>query len=245
MVLKQDPDKGGDANNFQLLNKACNICTDQGEHKRFYSTGRAGKSAEEEFVNDTLPNCPLYFDISSPKRQESSVKSRSHIGVHSKKRLLNLEQLISGSDTTDLDDFCDSLVIPICDHVPDFKPLRKVFKFLFKVDWYVACLAFWAGLSIEDAIQVLLAYYLVKFFVKILDWLAVLSYKVAGYRAVVPVSPTRHECPTGPVWPCEMCGTFDFVHNKSCHFCEYCVDYMWESQRVDIRSPHCIQSHVS
>jgi predicted esterase len=49
-VLAEHPDKGGDSKKFQLLNKAYNILTDQEKRRRYDATGRAEKSAEEEFV---------------------------------------------------------------------------------------------------------------------------------------------------------------------------------------------------
>jgi len=49
-VLAEHPDKGGDPKKFQMLNKAYNILTDQEKRRRYDSTGRAEKSAEEEFV---------------------------------------------------------------------------------------------------------------------------------------------------------------------------------------------------
>jgi NADPH:quinone reductase-like Zn-dependent oxidoreductase/predicted esterase len=49
-VLAEHPDKGGDPKNFQMLNKAYNVLTDQDKRRRYDATGRAEKSAEEEFV---------------------------------------------------------------------------------------------------------------------------------------------------------------------------------------------------
>ncbi|CAE7658253.1 mecr [Symbiodinium pilosum] len=49
-VLAEHPDKGGDPKKFQLLNKAYNVLTDQDKRRRYDATGRAEKSAEEEFV---------------------------------------------------------------------------------------------------------------------------------------------------------------------------------------------------
>ncbi|CAE8586037.1 unnamed protein product, partial [Polarella glacialis] len=49
-VLAEHPDKGGDPKKFQLLNKAYNVLTDQEKRRRYDATGRAEKSAEEEFV---------------------------------------------------------------------------------------------------------------------------------------------------------------------------------------------------
>lgn len=49
-VLAEHPDKGGDPKKFQLLNKAYNVLTDQEKRKRYDTTGRTEKSAEEEFV---------------------------------------------------------------------------------------------------------------------------------------------------------------------------------------------------
>ena len=49
-VLAEHPDKGGDPKKFQLLNKAYNVLTDQEKRRRYDTTGRAEKSAEEEFV---------------------------------------------------------------------------------------------------------------------------------------------------------------------------------------------------
>mmetsp|Transcript_7755 Transcript_7755/g.13012 ORF Transcript_7755/g.13012 Transcript_7755/m.13012 type:complete len:834 (+) Transcript_7755:85-2586(+) len=49
-VLAEHPDKGGDPKKFQQLNKAYNVLTDQDKRKRYDATGRAEKTAEEEFV---------------------------------------------------------------------------------------------------------------------------------------------------------------------------------------------------
>jgi len=49
-VLAEHPDKGGDPKKFQLLNKAYNVLTDAEKRRRYDATGRAEKSAEEEFV---------------------------------------------------------------------------------------------------------------------------------------------------------------------------------------------------
>ena len=49
-VLAEHPDKGGDPKKFQLLNKAYNVLTDTEKRRRYDTTGRAEKSAEEEFV---------------------------------------------------------------------------------------------------------------------------------------------------------------------------------------------------
>ncbi|CAE8609059.1 unnamed protein product, partial [Polarella glacialis] len=49
-VLAEHPDKGGDPKKFQLLNKAYNVLTDQDKRRRYDSTGRTEKTAEEEFA---------------------------------------------------------------------------------------------------------------------------------------------------------------------------------------------------
>merc|ERR1719190_339241 len=49
-VLAEHPDKGGDPKKFQLLNKAYNVLTDQDKRRRYDATGRAEKTAEEEFA---------------------------------------------------------------------------------------------------------------------------------------------------------------------------------------------------
>lgn len=49
-VLAEHPDKGGDPKKFQLLNKAYNVLTDHDKRRRYDATGRAEKTAEEEFV---------------------------------------------------------------------------------------------------------------------------------------------------------------------------------------------------
>ena len=60
-----------------------------------------------------------HFDISSPKRQA-----------------IKLDLLIPDSKTELIDEFCDSLVIPICDHIPDFSPLLEVLTVL--LTWLAA-----------------------------------------------------------------------------------------------------------
>lgn len=49
-VLAEHPDKGGDPQTFQALNKAYGVLTDAEKRQRYDATGRSDKSAEEEFV---------------------------------------------------------------------------------------------------------------------------------------------------------------------------------------------------
>jgi len=49
-VLAEHPDKGGDPQKFQMLNKAYNVLTDAEKRRRYDSTGRTEISAEEEFA---------------------------------------------------------------------------------------------------------------------------------------------------------------------------------------------------
>jgi len=66
-VLAEHPDKGGDPKKFQLLNKAYNILTDAEKRRRYDATGRAEKSAEEEFV-EGFGGGRLHFE---PRAKES------------------------------------------------------------------------------------------------------------------------------------------------------------------------------
>jgi len=49
-VLAEHPDKGGDPQKFQLLNKAYNVLTDPEKRRRYDTIGKAEKTAVEEFV---------------------------------------------------------------------------------------------------------------------------------------------------------------------------------------------------
>lgn len=49
-VLAEHPDKGGDPKKFQLLNKAYNVLTDQDKRRRYDTTGKTERTAEEEFA---------------------------------------------------------------------------------------------------------------------------------------------------------------------------------------------------
>jgi len=73
-VLAEHPDKGGDPKKFQLLNKAYNILTDQEKRRRYDSTGRAEKSAEEEFV-EGFGGGRLHFEPRSKDADERAVVS--------------------------------------------------------------------------------------------------------------------------------------------------------------------------
>jgi len=73
-VLAEHPDKGGDPKNFQLLNKAYNILTDQEKRRRYDATGRAEKSAEEEFV-EGFGGGRLHFEPRSKEADERAVVS--------------------------------------------------------------------------------------------------------------------------------------------------------------------------
>jgi len=73
-VLNEHPDKGGDAKKFQQLNKAYNILTDQEKRKRYDSTGRAEKSAEEEFV-EGFGGGRLHFEPRAKDADERAVVS--------------------------------------------------------------------------------------------------------------------------------------------------------------------------
>lgn len=73
-VLATHPDKGGDPKRFQLLNKAYNILTDQEKRRRYDSTGRAEKTAEEEFV-EGFGGGRLSFEPRSKEADEKAVVS--------------------------------------------------------------------------------------------------------------------------------------------------------------------------
>lgn len=73
-VLAEHPDKGGDAKKFQLLNKAYNILTDQEKRRRYDATGRAEKSAEEEFV-EGFGGGRLHFEPRSKDADDMAVVS--------------------------------------------------------------------------------------------------------------------------------------------------------------------------
>jgi len=73
-VLAEHPDKGGDPKRFQLLNKAYNILTDQEKRRRYDSTGRAEKSAEEEFV-EGFGGGRLHFEPRAKDADEKAVVS--------------------------------------------------------------------------------------------------------------------------------------------------------------------------
>jgi len=71
-VLAEHPDKGGDPKKFQLLNKAYNVLTDQEKRRRYDSTGRAEKSAEEEFV-EGFGGGKMTFEPRSKEADEKAV----------------------------------------------------------------------------------------------------------------------------------------------------------------------------
>jgi len=73
-VLAEHPDKGGDPKKFQLLNKAYNILTDQEKRRRYDSTGRAEKSAEEEFV-EGFGGGRLHFEPRSKDQDDRAIVS--------------------------------------------------------------------------------------------------------------------------------------------------------------------------
>mmetsp|Transcript_91012 Transcript_91012/g.157986 ORF Transcript_91012/g.157986 Transcript_91012/m.157986 type:complete len:837 (-) Transcript_91012:76-2586(-) len=73
-VLAEHPDKGGDPKKFQLLNKAYNILTDQEKRRRYDATGRAEKSAEEEFV-EGFGGGRLHFEPRSKQDDERAIVS--------------------------------------------------------------------------------------------------------------------------------------------------------------------------
>lgn len=73
-VLAEHPDKGGDPKKFQLLNKAYNVLTDQEKRRRYDATGRAEKSAEEEFV-EGFGGGRLHFEPRSKQDDESALVS--------------------------------------------------------------------------------------------------------------------------------------------------------------------------
>mmetsp|Transcript_126852 Transcript_126852/g.406170 ORF Transcript_126852/g.406170 Transcript_126852/m.406170 type:complete len:840 (+) Transcript_126852:56-2575(+) len=73
-VLAEHPDKGGDPKKFQLLNKAYNILTDQEKRRRYDATGRAEKSAEEEFV-EGFGGGRLHFEPRAKDADEKAVVS--------------------------------------------------------------------------------------------------------------------------------------------------------------------------
>eukprot|EP00931_Biecheleriopsis_adriatica_P102968 TRINITY_DN77863_c0_g1_i1.p1 TRINITY_DN77863_c0_g1~~TRINITY_DN77863_c0_g1_i1.p1 ORF type:complete len:837 (-),score=198.44 TRINITY_DN77863_c0_g1_i1:63-2573(-) len=70
-VLAEHPDKGGDPKKFQLLNKAYNVLTDQEKRRRYDATGRAEKSAEEEFV-EGFGGGRLHFE---PRQKDSDERA--------------------------------------------------------------------------------------------------------------------------------------------------------------------------
>eukprot|EP00746_Dinoflagellata_sp_MGD_P000514 gnl/MRDRNA2_/MRDRNA2_100923_c0_seq1.p1 gnl/MRDRNA2_/MRDRNA2_100923_c0~~gnl/MRDRNA2_/MRDRNA2_100923_c0_seq1.p1 ORF type:complete len:838 (-),score=219.69 gnl/MRDRNA2_/MRDRNA2_100923_c0_seq1:235-2748(-) len=71
-VLAEHPDKGGDPKKFQLLNKAYNILTDREKRQRYDATGRADKSAEEEFI-EGFGGGRLHFEPRSKQADEKAV----------------------------------------------------------------------------------------------------------------------------------------------------------------------------
>ena len=74
-VLAEHPDKGGDPKKFQMLNKAYNVLTDNEKRRRYDSTGRAEKSAEEEFV-EGFAGGRHHFE---PRTKESWKKRGEHM----------------------------------------------------------------------------------------------------------------------------------------------------------------------
>jgi len=73
-VLAEHPDKGGDPKKFQLLNKAYNVLTDQEKRRRYDATGRAEKSAEEEFV-EGFGGGRLHFEPRSKDQDAGAIVS--------------------------------------------------------------------------------------------------------------------------------------------------------------------------
>jgi len=73
-VLAEHPDKGGDPKKFQLLNKAYNILTDAEKRRRYDATGRAEKSAEEEFV-EGFGGGRLHFEPRSKDSDDRAIVS--------------------------------------------------------------------------------------------------------------------------------------------------------------------------
>eukprot|EP00405_Crypthecodinium_cohnii_P023464 CAMPEP_0206468502 /NCGR_PEP_ID=MMETSP0324_2-20121206/29668_1 /ASSEMBLY_ACC=CAM_ASM_000836 /TAXON_ID=2866 /ORGANISM="Crypthecodinium cohnii, Strain Seligo" /LENGTH=839 /DNA_ID=CAMNT_0053941973 /DNA_START=56 /DNA_END=2575 /DNA_ORIENTATION=+ len=73
-VLAEHPDKGGDPKKFQLLNKAYNILTDQEKRRRYDATGRAEKSAEEEFV-EGFGGGRLHFEPRAKEADDRAIVS--------------------------------------------------------------------------------------------------------------------------------------------------------------------------
>ncbi|CAE6924961.1 mecr [Symbiodinium natans] len=73
-VLAEHPDKGGDPKKFQLLNKAYNVLTDQEKRRRYDATGRAEKSAEEEFV-EGFAGGRHHFEPRSKEADEKAIVS--------------------------------------------------------------------------------------------------------------------------------------------------------------------------
>ena len=72
-VLAEHPDKGGDPKKFQMLNKAYNVLTDTEKRRRYDTTGRAEKSAEEEFV-EGFAGGRHHFE---PRTKEKSWKTKN------------------------------------------------------------------------------------------------------------------------------------------------------------------------
>ena len=92
-VLIEHPVKGGDAKKSLLL-KAHNISFDQEKSKLYDSTGRAEKSAAEEFV------------ISTPRRQ-----------------VIYLNQLLPSGDAPNIDEAVSELAVLLHEHILDMEVL--------------------------------------------------------------------------------------------------------------------------
>ncbi|CAJ1343670.1 unnamed protein product [Effrenium voratum] len=73
-VLAEHPDKGGDPKKFQLLNKAYNVLTDTEKRRRYDKTGRAEKTAEEEFV-EGFAGGRHHFEPRSKEQDEKAIVS--------------------------------------------------------------------------------------------------------------------------------------------------------------------------
>lgn len=73
-VLAEHPDKGGDPKKFQLLNKAYNVLTDTEKRRRYDTTGRAEKSAEEEFV-EGFAGGRHHFEPRTKEQDEKAIVS--------------------------------------------------------------------------------------------------------------------------------------------------------------------------
>jgi len=81
-VLEEHPDKGGDPKKFALLNKAYNVLTDQDKRKRYDATGRADKTAEEDFI-EGFAGGKMHFQPRSREADEKAVTVQDRMAAGS------------------------------------------------------------------------------------------------------------------------------------------------------------------